>query len=621
MIAVVSDLHLQQTDPDVVRYRAGQTVRQAGVRRNVRAAALTHFFRRVCANAERCGAKEVHVVFAGDVFELHRAPMWFLDANSDVRPFESRRTAMVRRRVLDLFDHLEAEHEAFWAELEAWVTSGLSKEGGDRLPVHVHYLPGNHDRLANLHPEVRRRVRSLLAMPDSDAPFPNRLDYTGGTLPDYGARIRHGHEYDAHNFAHPIARGAALDLNVEAYLEPAFGDYVTVEVATRLALAFRAYHGASMRRDDDVGRRLRRLYQDLTEFDDVRPPGLLFEYLAERVGGDDKEVFRTLKPLLVDVLEQARKSEFFLRRVPINSPLLPERTLLAALSTVVQAAPPVALRAGVRALASFGEEGHAGSTEGEGTPADSARWEPGLGSTVRFVFGGHTHRPEVVAVSRAEKRGGRPAFYLNTGTWRTTIPRGAGAFGRFRAYSMAFCYDDSEQLTYDDRRQFEIWTGHLAHRPPEGDPPPVDPDALALPYDEVAERLTPERYRLRVLSMEAKKVPDDAGDAEFRLFLGLDDAEDRSLRWDHVRVGATRTLTDAEGTFDLDPNLDGEVRIYGTERDPLVSDPLPWGLFRLPRIGKNRFEPGTPFKEGEGAFSLQGYGHTYVVVHFSVVKI
>jgi hypothetical protein len=36
-------------------------------------------------------------------------------------------------------------------------------------------------------------------------------------------------------------------------------------------------------------------------------------------------------------------------------------------------------------------------------------------------------------------------FYLNSGTWRTTLPFGAGGFGRLRAYSMIFCYNAAEQ--------------------------------------------------------------------------------------------------------------------------------------------------------------------------------
>ncbi|MDX1530804.1 MAG: metallophosphoesterase, partial [Rhodothermales bacterium] len=550
MIAVVSDLHLQQTDPDAVRYKTGDgTYRQIGVRRNVRAGALDNFFDRVCEAATRCGAEEVHVVFAGDIFELHRAPLWFLHAEPDVRPYGDWRTNKVRTRILDLLDHLEAEGAAFWEKLRERAEAGVPRDGEPPLPIRVHYVPGNHDRLANEGPEIRRRVRHLLAMPPGDDPFPVRLDF-----PDYGVRVRHGHEYDATNFPFPVEDGRSLDRGVEDYLKPAFGDYMTVEVGTRLALAFRVYHGAAMREDSAEGRHLRRLYQDLTEFDDVRPLSRLPEYLVERVGGDEKRVYAVLKPLLRDALEQARGSAFFLEQAPSPLPGPLDRVLLDAIRTLAGAASPDALRTALRALALLG---------GESQPAEEVRWEPGLGTAaVRFVVGGHTHRPEAVAVARAGKRGGQPALYLNTGTWRTTIPSGAGAFGRLRAYSMVFCYTKAEQLAFADRRQFETWTGHLAHRPPGKDEHAPD---LALPYDEPARDTAGDGskpwYRLRVTRLTAKKVPDDGGgSAEFRLRLGLDGADDRPIWWDGVKPGAVRTLSDAEGAFRLDPDLDGELR-------------------------------------------------------------
>ena len=78
MIVVISDLHLQHTSLDVVRRDEGGKVLETRIARNVGAGALALLFSELVENAQRCSAKEVHLVFAGDIFELHRTPLWLL---------------------------------------------------------------------------------------------------------------------------------------------------------------------------------------------------------------------------------------------------------------------------------------------------------------------------------------------------------------------------------------------------------------------------------------------------------------------------------------------------------------------------------------------------------------
>ena len=88
MIAIISDLHLQHTSLDGLRYRKEDgEVREVGVRRNVTAGAFNRFAGMIDEAVGRHQAKDVHLVFAGDIFELHRTPLWFMGQDSQVRPY------------------------------------------------------------------------------------------------------------------------------------------------------------------------------------------------------------------------------------------------------------------------------------------------------------------------------------------------------------------------------------------------------------------------------------------------------------------------------------------------------------------------------------------------------
>lgn len=86
MLAIIRDLHLQETIFDCVCYRKGGTLKQIGVRRNVKAAAFLRLISRIEEAAERRKSEEIHPIFAGGIFKLHRAPTWFFGTHNHVRP-------------------------------------------------------------------------------------------------------------------------------------------------------------------------------------------------------------------------------------------------------------------------------------------------------------------------------------------------------------------------------------------------------------------------------------------------------------------------------------------------------------------------------------------------------
>jgi UDP-2,3-diacylglucosamine pyrophosphatase LpxH len=600
VIAVVSDLHFQHTSHDALRFVQDGAVQALEVKRNVNPDAFHRFFAQIHALAEQRRTTQVELVFAGDIFELHRTPLWFFDP-SGARPTdgdlgEDREDNPLRALVHRILDHVVVDNAGCWPVIARFVRTGRSLYRGQEralgagVQVRAHYLPGNHDRLVNAWPSIRERVRSLLAIDAEDpgAPFPHRLDFPYDDQGQgYGVRIRHGHEYDAWNFPSDVRRGKALELEDAAYLRPCLGDYLTCDVATRMATCFRALYGRALRGNGARALALRRLFVALTEFDDVRPFSLLLTYMAREFGDSDRETFEALRPVIRDAIDAAERHPFVTseaRRLQISS----LKRLLAgwAMKTV----PFEILDAAV------GLSGSAATItlDAEVPPAEIARLEPGLREgRIDTVIAGHTHLPDQVPLpgpreSRAERTREEGRFFLDSGTWRTTIRTGAdGCFGRVRAFTMVFAYDHAERAADPDAaadgegRRFESWTGHMASGS-------IGPALRALGP------LGPARQVLRLTSVEVVRAERELDGAELSLHVGVD-GEERTFRRDGVRPGVRIDLRHL-APIPLHPELDGELWLHGRELDVGAAaldpdDPLPWGLSPLPRQG-DRFQEG-----------------------------
>jgi len=226
--------------------------------------------------------------------------------------------------------------------------------------------------------------------------------------------------------------------------------------------------------------------------------------------------------------------------------------------------------------------------DSEVPPAEMAKFEPVLADgSVETVIAGHTHLPDQVPLpgdkSAEERAEGR--FFLDSGTWRTTIRKGAGGcFGRVRAFTMVFAYDLAERGVAMgspgsvEGRRFETWTGHLASGT-------LGPTVMVLG------RVAEPRQWLRLTSLEAVKVDRDWGGAELLVHVGVD-MEERTLQRGGVKPGDVIDLS-GNPPVPLYPELDGELWLHGEEVDHLTpNDPLPWALRPLARGDGRRFREG-----------------------------
>jgi UDP-2,3-diacylglucosamine pyrophosphatase LpxH len=596
VLAVISDLHFQHTSHDALRYVVGGEVRQLEVHRNVTPEAFHRFFAQIHALVDHRHSRDVELVFAGDIFELHRTPLWFFDGSgarpSDLEIGEDRDGNSLRDVVHRILDHVVHDNAGCWPAIERFVRKGeyefqgLAAKLPDGVKVRTRFLPGNHDRLVNAWPSVRARVRKLLEVEapggDAGAPFPHVLDYPrGADGSGYGVRIRHGHEYDAWNFPAEVAEGKALAVPADVYLRPCLGDYLTCDVATRMATCFRARYARALRAGGAQGEALRWLFIALTEFDDVRPFSLLLTYMAREFGQSDHETFEALRPVLRDAIEAAERHPFVLAEAKrLGVPSMKRLVAGWALKTV-----PFEI---LRALMGLSGTAAQFNLDAEVPPAELARLEPVLADgSVETVVAGHTHLPDQVPLPgdtpAAERQEGR--FFLDTGTWRTTIRKGAGGcFGRVRAFTMVFAYDAPERRVATQEpdlvegRRFETWTGHLASGK-------LGPAVRSLG------KLPPPVQWLWLRELEVVRVQREWGGAEVTVNVGVD-MEERSVEREGVKPGDVIDLS-AVPPVPLHAALDGELWMHGEEVDTLTpNDPLPWALRPLARGDGRRFQEG-----------------------------
>lgn len=608
MLVVISDLHFQHVSLDSIRYVQNGELRETGVVRNVSRGALLLLLADVARFAERGRSERIELVFNGDIFELWRSPLWFASGDVDLRPYGNEIgpddvSNPLRQKTLEILEAIAADNREIWSTLARFVSEKSFERYGQvtRLAhdaeVVVHYLPGNHDRLANAWPSVRRRIRELLAMPPSDEPFPHVIDRTRAE--GYGVRIRHGHEYDPANIGVDVDLGKPIAIPEEAYLAPCLGDYVTIDGVARLGTAFRALYAARLRQDNEDGQRLRRFYNALIEFDDVRPPTLLIQYLVKRLGGTRKDIFELLRPVLVDLYQTAARHPF-VHSVAGRLALL--RYVTDPIATLVReslrALSPESLELLIQRVQSMD------SSNSTARGALMASHEDVMTrGEVDVVIAGHTHHPDQVPLPNPNDN---DAFFLDVGTWRSTILHGvAGVFGRLRAYTAAFVYSDRERDIAGDGRRFETWTGHLA--------------ATDFgPYDRALGAPSAPTHELIVRSIVAVSV--DEGNtrdgAELRIEVGVD-GEPRVIELQGIHNGEERAV---EGlTVPLFREGHGELWAFGRELDLGVDsfvdsdDPLPWALWYLPRNRDGSFLPG------EGELALRDRAGNDIRLRIAVV--
>jgi UDP-2,3-diacylglucosamine pyrophosphatase LpxH len=461
MLVVISDLHFEEELSD--HLPGSGSFPPVTVSRNLPAIMFHSFVAHLANEARRNEARRLDLVLAGDLFDIHRTSLWFTDNPGRLRPYvacnevDQALEAMILRVLMAIMEEREVN-----AALEIFrlLAQGRYREQEEKdfpVPASLYYLPGNHDRLANASPGVRRAVRDALGIEGDSAPFPHVL-----TFEPERALIRHGHEYDRYNFSLELAAGERIPVHLpdDAYSQAPFGDFATVDIASRMPHAFRKYHGDTPIVSDRV---LRTVYERLLEFDDLRPQSAMLPFLLNipEPHVDPVLVWRAIEPVVRQMLDDLNDDPFLTHWLD----QMDKKWQLDAIDVVQAALRLKSWRlAGIPlGLARFvSNTTISGWKEQEQPQAFAVAEQLVADGSARFVVAGHTHRPatELLAHGSAGEQ-----YYVNTGTWRNRIPAAADytGFGRLKAMTYAIIYGPDEDPGAHRRpgkiASLDVWSG------------------------------------------------------------------------------------------------------------------------------------------------------------------
>lgn len=444
MLVVVSDLHFEEETSDVIPGTGDHP--PVAFSRNLPGRAHRTFIAHIASEAQRNGAKRLDLAFAGDIFDIHRTSLWVVDNETRARPYvnSSQVEKDVEERVLMILQAIQDEPGVV-NSLEAFQMLGKGRyfDRGERefpVPVSLHYLPGNHDRLSNATGRIRLEVRRALGIQSSEKPFPHVL-----TFPREGAVVRHGHEYDRHNFSIDYSSKDVIPLHIpeSEYEAPPFGDFATVDIASQIPQLFRQNHTDERIVSDPV---LRKVYLRLLEFDDLRPQMAMLNFLLHmpKARVNQSDVWSAIVPILERLLEELHDDPFlqmWLEKMDKKWQLDAVDVIQTALALKSWRLVGIPL-----GLAQFISKTAIDSlSESPGAKELAAREEAIRSGEYRFLIAGHTHSPATELIA-SDGHGER--YYVDTGTWRNRIPATPDfkAFGRLKTLTYVIVYGPDEDL-------------------------------------------------------------------------------------------------------------------------------------------------------------------------------
>ncbi len=466
MLVVLSDLHFVEEES---RYIKGTDPLEYS--HNLSARPFQRLMIRLADEAVRNSADHLDFVLAGDIFDLHRTAMWFTDNPTGERPYVAATpdavNAELEALLLRIVDAIAAQPMV--AETLAvfrllvngrYLTkdeNGKEVERPFPVSVTLHHILGNHDRMGNATPAIRNAIRGHLGLSASPEPFERVLIFEREqTL------VRHGQEYDKYNFASDHSRGKpiATHLPDKEYADPAFGDFITIDVASRLPYEFRQYHGEDKVSSDPM---LCHLYKRLLGFDDLRPMGAMFNYFMymSDVQFNEKAVWGAIEPVLVRMLDSLHNHPYlhsWLKKY--DKRWQPDAVDAVQLLLKTKAWRMNGLPMGAIQMISDASLEETHNIMGAETYA--VREEGVTNGRFRFVVAGHTHNPKVSLVAHGDAG---EIYFVDTGTWRNRIPVTPDfkAFGQLKTLSYVTIYGDQENLAKSvlplRAASFDYWSG------------------------------------------------------------------------------------------------------------------------------------------------------------------
>jgi UDP-2,3-diacylglucosamine pyrophosphatase LpxH len=400
------------------------------------------------AHAREAQATEISILFLGDLFDLVRTERWF-EYPLEERPWGS---APSKKALFDIFEGVVSNN----AETFAMLTESLAQEFGFPVEPKRLYIPGNHDSAVNEHPELRRRVRELLAMPAGDEPFPRHvLDV------EHGLFARHGHEFDRLNFEGSLAYEAGeLLIPEEDFQRLPIGDPMACEYAAKIAPL-----AASYLPEDHPNRA--RIAERLRDVIDVRPLTGMAGWVMWQVTQVDENMRDCINRAMREAAQSVHELEFTKRWYATHDRLgWDQADDFQALLRLLRSFKPLNFKrilVAAEKVASFKGQG---DRYAEAAVEDLRRLaQHPDGKDVYYVMYGHTHAAKQTPIGViGDAPNERYRIYVNTGTWRPThrMLLGRDGFASWKEITYALLYRPGETVSGGqvlDYPALESWTG------------------------------------------------------------------------------------------------------------------------------------------------------------------
>jgi UDP-2,3-diacylglucosamine pyrophosphatase LpxH len=403
-------------------------------------------------------AEELILVFLGDIFDINRSETWF-EGSGRLRPWSNYRKLLEKDRDYNdtalrdisaqiLEDIFKANPEFFGDGVNPGYLGQFlvfcSQKG--LKTVRVEYIPGNHDRLCNCWPELRKLVCDKLHLKwDPQKLFDVEKSYFNDGYPVFAF---HGHVMDPNNYG---GREKRSDFSrKETFLLPCLGDVVTVDLSVKLPFEIQ-----KRRPPADV-------VQALEVIDEVRPIKALPDWVEEW------KINHRENAVLVDEVVNECLEAFF------NEPFV--RWWMSRQGAWL---PFYLVARWLRPLVTINTAIWFFKRLIEG-PATFEHYRKSMVEQLNGVYGkriltdfkdchylvsGHTHRPIIIPLDREEDVQSHrmlDRIYFNTGTWVGLSEKAEQrGFVSWKNLTYVVFYRNTENRNNGSRNVFEVWNGSL----------------------------------------------------------------------------------------------------------------------------------------------------------------
>lgn len=405
------------------------------------------------------------LVLLGDVFDVVRSTRWNAGGADDdsaadqfqgsVRPWDDwkePRFAAKIERITNKILEFNAESlrwlKAFGEEQAVTVPADPDAPEGDRIavPVHIHYVTGNHDWYYHLpgaaYDALRHKIGETMGLCHGPGPYPHDPAESGALMKAYARHrlfARHGDIYDPFNYIEDEGRNAAT-----------LGDAIVVDLINRFP------HEVRRRMDHLPGPFL----DGLNELANVRPSVLVPLWVDSLLKGAElgKTQSEKVKDIWNELVDEFLETPFVRSK---DKPLWPD--IVDLLQTTLHLTKRLPFDNIARLATLLWEKGPGGNFSFARHALEEEAFTQGMADHIVY---GHTHHHEVIALQRRYE-GDLPVnrMYFNSGTWHAVHERTLSSgrrqqFANFQVMTyLAFFAEDERK-----GRAFETWSGTLGVR-------------------------------------------------------------------------------------------------------------------------------------------------------------